>query len=93
MTRLAFVATVSFFLVGTAVANKQRRAAPAGPAPGPFGPAFEKLSPNQKESLKKIFEDQALTKGQLKQKIEEFAKGLPADVQVCSLDSLSGDFQ
>ncbi|KAH7714936.1 hypothetical protein AAVH_17665 [Aphelenchoides avenae] len=71
-SRLIFV-TLAFFLVELARAADQ--------APGPFGPAFEKLSPEQKDALKKIFEDQSLTKGQLKQKMEEFTKKLPADLQ------------
>lgn len=43
---------------------------------------FKSLDSSQQETLKGIFQDQALTKGDIKQKIQQFIQTLPADKQV-----------
>lgn len=49
---------------------------------GPLEAVFDLLTDAQKQELQQIFQDETLTKAQIKQKLEAFEQGLSSDLQV-----------
>ncbi|KAH7698991.1 hypothetical protein AAVH_33909, partial [Aphelenchoides avenae] len=47
----------------------------------PLGAIYDKLTDAQKQALQAIFQDQTLTKAQIKAKLEAFEETLPSDLQ------------